>query len=199
MGRALRRAIRSRIIALYALSIAALSALSYLTPYQTQVHLSIVAGFAIALLIPLSMILSRGLEPLDAIFIAGVAFLIVALLKSDLPTRAVLESLRHFSLILSFGLSALYAALRILRSYRAGSATKSMDALARFFSIFNATLSSELCSCLHPTLFLEALGISASIQSQVRLGFIIMMATLLYQARLTHGSYRSRRGPSKPL
>lgn len=199
MGRALRRAIRSRIIALYALSIAALSALSSLIPYQTQVHLSIAAGFAIALLIPLSMILSRGLEPLDAIFIAGVAFLIVALLKSDLPTRAVLENVRHFSLILSLGLSALYAALRILGAHRAGSDAKPMDALARFFSIFNATLSSELCSCLHPTLFLEALGVAASIQSQVRLGFIIMMATLIYQAQLTHGAYRSRRKLSKPF
>jgi hypothetical protein len=193
LGRALRRAIRPEALAFYAVAIAAPLALSPLIPYQAQVRLSIAAGFAVTLLIPLSMILSHGLEPMDAIFISGVAFLIVALFKSDLPTRAVLENLRHLSLILSLALSALYVALRVLRSGRAGTHPKSMDSLARFLSVFSATLSSELCSCLHPTLFLEALGVAASLQSQVRLGFVIMMATLIYQARLTYGSYRSRR------
>ncbi len=134
---------------------------------------------------------------MDAIFIGGVAFLIVALFKSDLPTRAVLENLRHFSLILSLALSALYVALRALRGGRAGSHPRSVGSLARFLSVFGTTLSSELCSCLHPTLFLGALGVAASLQNQVRLGFAMMMATLIYQARLTYGSYRSRVAPVK--
>lgn len=120
-------------------------------------------------------------------------FLIVGLLESDLPTRAVLENLRHFSLILSVTLTGLYVVLDILQSARTKLHVTSVKGLSSFFSVFGTTLSSELCSCLHPTLFFETLGIVAFLPNQVKLGFVIMMITLVYQIRLTYESYKSRR------
>jgi|GEM_PF-1878363 len=194
----LRGVARPRALAFYAMAISMPSALSPLIPYEAQVKLAIAAGFAIAFLIPISAILSRGLRPLDAILFGGIALLALALFQSDLPTRATLENLRHLALILSLALSALYAILIALGD-RAGSPRRSAGDLSRFLSVFSATLSSELCSCLHPTLLLGALGVVASIEGQVKLGFVIMMATLAHQAKLTYGALRQRgwpRGPS---
>jgi hypothetical protein len=39
---------------------------------------------------------------------------------------------------------------------------------------------------------LDALGITAFLPNQVRLGFVIMMTTLVYQTRLTYEYYKSR-------
>ncbi len=174
----------------YGSSIVIFAVVSLLLPYQTQVYLSIGAGFAVAILLPLSMVLSRGLKSIDVVFIAGILFLIVALFNSGLPVRAVFENLRHFSLILSVALTGLYVTLVTLRFQ---PRAKSMKSFGLFSSVFTTTLSSELCSCLHPTLLLEALGIPAFLQNQVKLGFIIMMTTLASQTRVTHQTYKSRR------
>lgn len=177
----------------YATLVAILSVVSFLIPYQTQVYLSISSGITVALLLPVSMVLTRGFTSLDAVFIGGVLFLFVALFESDLPTRAVLENIRHLSLILSVVLTGLYVLLQVSLRSRVKSNVTSLKSFGGFFSVCSTTLSSELCSCLHPALFLEALGVVAFLPNQVRLGFVIMMATLVYQARSTFASYRSRR------
>ena len=193
LTRSIRKAMNTRTLTLYASIVIVLTAISLLLPYQTQVRLSITAGFAVALLLPSSMILSRGFKPLDTVFIIGILSLITALLNSDLPTRAVLENVRHFSLILSLALTGLYVALQSIHRTRIKSRTSSMKGFSTFFSVFSTTLSSELCSCLHPTLFLESMGIVAFLPNQVRLGFVIMISTLLHQTRLTYEAYNSRR------
>ena len=91
------RKVRPRALAFYAMAISTPSALSPFLPYEAQVRLAIAAGFAIAFLIPISMILSRGLSPLDSILFSGIALLALALFQSDLPTRAILENLRHLA------------------------------------------------------------------------------------------------------
>lgn len=182
-----------RMTTFYSIVVTVLIIASLFLPYPLQVYLSIGAGIAVALLLPMSMVLSRGFTSLDAIFVSGILLLLLALFKSDLPVRAVLENVRHFSLILSVALTGLYVLLRILK----GSGIKSRAALVKsfgnFFSVYSATLSSELCSCLHPVLFLESIGIVAFLPNQVRLGFVIMMTTLVHQTRLTYESLRSRR------
>lgn len=153
----------SRILAFYGAIIIIFIIVSFLLPYQAQVYLSIAAGFAVAFLLPLSIVLSRGFKLLDIVFIIGVAFLSIALFKSDLPTRAVLENVRHFSLIMSVALTGLYVALEALRRTHIKSSVTSVKSFSSFFSVCSTTISSELCSCLHPVLFLEAMGIVAFI------------------------------------
>jgi len=192
LRRSIVEAMSPRIIATYATAVVICIALSVSLPYQTQVYLSIGAGITVALLLPLSMVLSRGFASVDIIFVSGILFLLIALLRSDLPTRAVLENVRHFSLIVSVGLAGTYLALQLLQGRRIKSHAMSVKGFSNFFSVCSTTLSSELCSCLHPVLFLEALGIVAFLPNQVRIGFVIMMTTLFHQARLTYESYRSR-------
>jgi len=166
---------------------------SFFLSYQTQVYLSIGAGIAVALLLLLSVVLVRGFSLLEVVFIGGIAFLISALLRSDLPMRAVLENVRHLSLFLSVGLGGLYLILVVVQGNRLASHELSVKSLGNFFSICSTTLSSELCSCLHPVFFLEMLGVAAFLPNQVRLGFVIMMTTLIYQFRQTYESYETRR------
>ncbi len=186
------RMMNPRILAFYGFAIIILSVVSFLLPYQPQVYLSIAAGFAVAALLPLSMIMSRGLKTIDIVFLIGILFLVVALFQSGLPRRAVLENLRHFSLILSVVLTSLYVAL-VFRLPPLKPHAKSVKIFGDFLSVCSTTLSSEFCSCLHPTLLLEALGVSAFIENQVKLGFVIMMTTLVYQAKQTYESYKHRR------
>ncbi|MBS7626702.1 hypothetical protein KEJ51_06680, partial [Candidatus Bathyarchaeota archaeon] len=133
-------------------------------------------------------ILSRRRETLDLIFMAGIAFLFIGLYKSDLPTRATLENIRHLSLIISVILTGIYVAAKIPRRGKTYPSFNLIQNLGRFMSVFSATLSSELCSCLHPTLMLEAVGFALLIPNQVRLGFILMIITLAYQINLTYRS-----------
>ncbi len=139
-----------------------------------------------------SMVLMRGFAKLDLIFVAGILFLVVGLLQSNLPTRAVLENVRHASLILSVVLTGLYVVLEILESTRLKFHVVSVKGLSTFFSVCEETISSELCSCLHPSLLLEALGVTVFIPNQVRVGFVLMMVTLASQIRSTYGTYKSR-------
>ncbi|MBS7650780.1 hypothetical protein KEJ35_05455 [Candidatus Bathyarchaeota archaeon] len=188
MIRNLIKGIDLRSIAFYAALAILLAFISISLPYQVQVYIAIVAGFAVASLMLSTAILSRRREPLDLIFMAGIAFLFVGLYKSDLPTRATLENIRHLSLIISVTLTGIYVAARISRRGRTHPSFDPIQNLSRFLSVFSATLSSELCSCLHPTLILEAIGFTLLIPNQVRLGFILMMITLAYQLNLTYRS-----------
>lgn len=189
----LLQALSPRNLAFYGTSIIVLAVVSFLFPYQNQVYLSIAAGFAVAILLIISMVLTRGFALLDLVFAAGIGFLLVALFKSDLPVRAVLENVRHFSLILSVVLTGAYFVLRVLQGSRTGSHAISVKSLSDFLSVCSATLSSELCSCLHPVLLLESLGIAAFLPNQVRLGFVMMMTTLVAQIRATYVSYELRK------
>ena len=182
-----------RLLTFYGAVAIVFSAFSFVLSYQTQVYLSIAAGIAVALLLPTSMVLSRGFTSLDTVFMSGILFLLIALFRSDLPMRAVLENVRHSSLILSVVLTGLYVVLRILRRGGVKSHAVSVKSLGDFFMVCGTTLSSELCSCLHPVLFLETLGILAFLPNQVRLGFVIMMTALVRQVLLTYESYESKR------
>jgi len=193
LRRSISQAANPRIILFYCVIALVFMTLSFFLSYQTQVYLSIAAGIAVALLLPTSMVLSRGFKLLDVIFVGGILFLIVALLKSDLPMRAVLENVRHFSLILSVVLTGAYVLVRFWTGGKVGSHALSVKSLSDFFMVCSTTLSSELCSCLHPVLFLETLGILVFLPNQVRLGFVIMMTTLVRQVLLTYESYELRR------
>jgi len=193
LRRSISQAMNPRLLTFYGAVAIIFIAFSLVLSYQTQVYLSIAAGIAVALLLTTSMVLSRGLTSLDTIFMSGILFLLIALFRSDLPMRAVLENIRHFSLILSVVLTGLYVVLRILRSGSVKSHAVSVKSLGDFFMVCSTTLSSELCSCLHPVLFLETLGILAFLPNQVRLGFVVMMTTLVRQVLLTYESYESRR------
>lgn len=190
--RSLSEALKPRTIALYGITILFCGGISFLIPYQTQVYLSIAAGFAVVLLLSVSLVLKRGLRWFDAVFAVGLILLLAGLAQSDLPTKAILESARHASLILSLLLTVLYVFLDISQSAWSKSPLHSVRSLGGFFSVLNTTISSELCSCLHPTLILEALGVGAFLPNQVRLGFMLMMTTVVYQAQSTFESYRSR-------
>jgi hypothetical protein len=122
----------------------------------------------------------------------GILLMIVALLTSDLPTRAVLENLRHISLILAITLSSIYTIAILMKKYErlipTKLATKLYHPKAKSYSDFSTmlstTLSNELCSCLHPVLMLEMLGISILIPSQVKTGFLLMTMVLTHQVRM---------------
>jgi len=183
---------KPRNLAFYSSVVVIFIIVSFFSPYQTQVYSSIAVGFAVAVLISISMILFRGFRLLDSIFIVGILFLVIALLQSDLPTRAVVENFRHFSLILSVALTGLYVAMEIIQSTHIKIQSRSIQNFSNFFSVCSTTLSSELCSCLHPTLFLETMGILVFLPNQVRLGFVIMMTTLVNQIRVTYNFYKSK-------
>jgi len=191
--RSISQAMKPQLLMFYGAVAIIFTAFSFVVSYQTQVYMSIAAGIAVALLLPTSMVLSRGFASSDTIFMGGILFLLMALFKSDLPMRAVLENIRHLSLILSVVLTGLYVVLRVSRRGNVKSHTVSVKSLGDFFMVCSTTLSSELCSCLHPVLFLETLGILAFLPNQVRLGFVIMMTTLVRQVLLTYESYESRR------
>jgi len=193
LRRSVSQAMNPRLLAFYGAVVIVFIAFSFVLSYQTQVYLSIAAGIAVALLLPASMVLSRGFTSLDTVFMSGILFLLIALFRSDLPMRAVLENVRHSSLILSVVLTGLYVVLRILRRGGVKSHAVSVKSLGDFFMVCGTTLSSELCSCLHPVLFLETLGILAFLPNQVRLGFVIMMTAFVRQVLLTYESYESRR------
>lgn len=188
----LREAANLRNLAFYGTAIVAFVVLSILLPYQTQVYLSIAAGITVALLLAVSMIFSRSIASLEAIFIGGVMFLLAALFKRGFLPPTVLQDFGHYSLAISLTLTGLYVVLQVLRSGRK-SYTMSVKSLNDFFSVCSTTLSSEMCSCVHSISFLEALGVMALLPNQVRLGFVIMMTTLVYQIRLTYDSHKSRK------
>ena len=183
----------------YGFSVIVFCVVSFLIPYYAQVYLSIAAGLAVAILLPVSVALVRSFTPSDIIFIVGILFLVIGLIQSGLPVRAVLESFRHIAFFASIGLTSLYIVLEILRSTRIRSRAGSMRGFGAFLAVCSTTLSSELCSCLHPALILEALGIPAFLQNLVSIGFAVMMTTLVNQIRLTYGSYKSMRNGNKPL
>lgn len=192
LKRSVAEAVSPKNVAFYGTAAIVFSVVAFFLQYQTQVYSSIAAGLIVALLLPASIVLLRGFKFLDLVFISGIVFLIVALLQSDLPVRAVLENVRHFSLILSVALTGLYVVFEALRGARMKMHVVSLKGLSGFFSVVSTTLSSELCSCLHPTLFLETLGIVTFLPNQVRLGFVLMMVTLTSQIRSTYASYKLR-------
>lgn len=166
--------------------------LSLTVAYESLVHLSIGLGLAVSLLLLLAVSLSGNVSRYTAFFILGILLMILALLSSDLPTRAVLLSIRHFALAASLLLSGLYTLLyvvqrtdmRVLKGF-AFSVNPRLKPYSDFASVFCTTISSELCSCLHPALALDILGISLLIPSQVQAGFILVLATFAYQLRAT--------------
>lgn len=187
------KTLNPRVLAFYTAAVIMVSTLSILIPYTTQVYLSIAAGVTVALLLILSTALSHGVVWLDILFIGGVAALLIALFKRGLLPPSVLQGLGHYALAVSITLTGLYVLLRIRQGTRSRSHAASMKSLGDFFSVSWATLSSELCSCLHPIPILEALAAMAFLPNRVRLGFVIMMITLIHQSHLTYRSYKSRR------
>lgn len=188
----IRKALNPQIIVFYGITAIVSSVISIILPYQSQVYLSIAAGVAVAILLTVSMIMSRGVEPFDLVFIAGVVFLLVALFKRGFLPPIVLQNLGHYALALSMILTGAYVAFQIFRGTRLRSHVVPAKSLSDMLSVSSTTISSELCSCLHPMPVLDALGITAFLPNQVRLGFVIMMTTLVYQTRLTYEYYKSR-------
>ena len=117
--------------------------------------------------------------------------MVVALLNSDAPTKAVLGSLRHISLALSIILSGVYTLFALSKRVERQLADKIAPKLDRnilkpysdFATAFCTTLSSELCSCLHPILILDMIGISILVPAQVQVGFLMITTTFIHQLR----------------
>ncbi len=181
------------ILAFYGVSILVFIFLSVFLPYETQVYLSIAAGVGVAILLTVSTILFRRILLLDIVFVGGIVFLVAALFKRGLLPPTVLQNFGHYALVISLALTGSYVVLQIIHCSRIGSHAGSLRSFNEFFSVSFTTLSSEMCSCLHPIPFLDLLGVVVFLPNQVRLGFIVMMATLVYQARLTFESYKSRK------
>lgn len=193
LKRSASKSINLRILSFYGTAVMVISAFSLFLPYQTQVYLSIGAGISVAILLATSMMFSRSFMVIDVAFIGGIAFLLVALFKRGLLPRTALENLGHMSLIVSVAFTGSYVVLLIVQSSRIRLHVASVKSLNDFLSVCFTTLSSELCSCLHPIPFLDALGIIAFLENRVRLGFVIMMTTLAHQTRLAYEFYKSRR------
>jgi predicted secreted protein len=132
-----------------------------------------------------------GLRPLSLLFYIGVFFLMLGLAESGPPTRAMLESVRHTSLIIAVMLTSLYYLLLFFKRYRVQKGRKELKFYRDFTSIFFTTLSSELCSCLHPALILDLLGIAISIPTQVKIGSLLMIITFIYQLTGSHGLWKA--------
>ena len=144
-----------------------------------------------AFLLIFSIVASRDLKSPDVLLVIGTVFLVFAIYRSGLPTQAVFQNLRHLSLVLSVVLAGSYLALKHFKQRASRPRLSLMTGVSRFFSVCLTTLSSELCSCLHPILLLETIGIMAFLPSQVRIGFVLMMTTLVFQLRLTFDSIRT--------
>jgi len=185
------RKLKPSVFAFYSATMAIFVAISFLLSYQDQVYVSTKAGFVVAFLLVLSMIVSRDLKSPDALLVIGTIFLVFAIYKSSLPTQAVFQNVRHLSLILSVVFAGLYLAVKNFGERGRRPRLSLMTSISRFFSVCLTTLSSELCSCLHPILLLEMIGIMAFLPSQVRIGFVLMMTTLVFQLRLTLNSLRT--------
>jgi len=113
--RSLSEPLKPGTIALYGITFLFSGAISLLISYQAQVYLSIAAGFMVICLLAFSLLLRRGSRWIDATFAVGLIFLFAGLAQSDLPTKAISESARHVSLVLSFLLTLLYVLLDIFQ------------------------------------------------------------------------------------
>ena len=162
-------------------------------PYVYLVYSSIGMGLLVSALLTLSVYLSYGINRHSSVFVVGISLMVVALLNSDLPTRAVFENLRHASLMLSLVLGGLYTSIALSKRLDKLIPKEIISRLDRpelkpysdFASMFCTTLSSELCSCLHPVLVFDMLGISLLLPTQVKSGFVLMVVTLAHQLRVT--------------
>ncbi|MCJ7633344.1 hypothetical protein MUP77_13275 [Candidatus Bathyarchaeota archaeon] len=178
---------------IYAIALLLAVLFSLILPYQYLVYLSIGVGLMISFLLLMGMILSGQIDRYSSFFVLGIFFMIIALLSSDLPTKAILLSVRHISLILSLTLNGFYTVFSLIKRFRKTDLKRVATALSSprlkpysdFASVFCTTLSNELCSCLHPALALDMLGISILISSQVQTGFILIIVTLTHQLQIT--------------
>ena len=184
---------RTKVFSIYAIALLLAVLFSLVIPYQYLVYLSIGVGLMISFLLLMGMILSGQINRYSSFFVLGIFFMIIALLSSDLPTKAILLSVRHISLILSLTLSGIYTAFSLIKRFKRTALKRVATALSSprlkpysdFSSVLCTTLSNELCSCLHPALALDMLGISILISSQVQTGFILIMVTLVHQLKIT--------------
>ena len=190
---------RPRNLILYAMTIVMFSVVSLILPYNFQVYLSIAAGVAIAFLLLAGI--SQKSFTVKVVFISGVVFLVVALFPKELltplfPEHDILRDFKHLSRILSIVLTALYVAFGILQFAHTRPRGALMKSFSNFFSVCNATISSELCACLHPIPFVDMLlvplGVADLLVNRVKLGFVIMMMTLVFQIRASHRFYKAR-------
>lgn len=181
-----------RVIGFYFASLIVAVLFSVITPYQYLVYFSIAMGLVVSALLVLGLFLSGQFNRYSVLFVVGIFVMVVALLSSDLPTRALLVNVRHISLILSLTLSGIYTLVVLTERVGELVPRRILATLDRpmlrpyndFASVFCTTLSSELCSCLHPALVLDMLGVTILIPSQVKAGFILMAMTLTHELRI---------------
>lgn len=199
LRREILEVLKPRNLIQYGIIVVLFSIVSLILSYEFQVYLSIIAGIVVVLLLVASLIALRGFKNLDAVFIGGIIFLVIALFPKDLLTSLatldVLRDFQHLSRILSIALTVLYVIIEIFQFAHIKQGA-SMKSLSDFFSVCNTTISSELCGCLHPLPFLDILlvplGVADILTNRVKLGFVIMMATLVFQIRSTYESYRNK-------
>ncbi len=193
--------VKPRNLILYGVVALAFSVVSLVLTYELQVYASIVAGIAVALLLVASLVALRGFIKLDMVFVGGIIFLIIALfpkeyLTSLLPTIDVLRDFKHLSRILSIGLTALYTIMGVFQRSLSRPHGAHMKSLSNFFSVCNTTISSELCACLHPIplvdMLLAPLGAADLLTNRVKLGFVIMMISLILQIRSSYNFYKNK-------
>jgi hypothetical protein len=187
---------RRRTIGFYVGGLVVAVLISLTAPYQYLVYVSIVMGLVVSALLVAGLFLSKQFNRYSAIFFVGISLMVVALLNSDLPTRAILLSVRHVSLILSLVFGAVYTLAAFTKRIERLVPRRILVALDRpvlrpyndFASMVCTALSSELCSCLHPVLALDMLGVSILVPSQIRGGFILIAMTLTHQLRMSSRS-----------
>jgi hypothetical protein len=171
--------------------------MSVSVPYRYLVYLSIAEGLAICVLLLLGVYLARNINKYSSFFVVGILLMVVALVNSDAPTKAVLGSLRHISLALSMIVSGIYTSLALFRRMERQLTDRITSKIDRnrlkpysdFATAFCITLSSELCSCLHPIIILDMIGISILVPAQVQVGFLLITMTLIHQLRLVSARY----------
>jgi hypothetical protein len=191
----------------YSVGLAVAFFISVSVSYRYLVYLSIAEGLAICMLLLLGVYLTGNINKYSSLFVVGILLMMVALLNSDAPTKAVLGSLRHISLVLSMILSGVYTSLALFRRIErqlTESITSRIDRnrlkpYSDFATAFCTTLSSELCSCLHPIIILDMIGISILVPSQVQVGFLLITMTLIHQLMLVSRLSRSRIARIIPL
>jgi hypothetical protein len=199
-------AVKPRKLFIYSITVVIFSIVSFILPYDVQVSTSIIAGIVMVLLLVASLVALRGFKKLDMVFISGIVFLVIALfpkelLLSSFPTLDVIRNFQHLSRIMSIALTALYVAVGIFQFTNIRPHWVRMKHFSNFFSMCNTTISSELCGCLHSIPFLDVLlaplGVADLIINRVKLGFVIMMVTLVLQIWSSYESYRKSAGRIK--
>ncbi len=192
------RELRPRDLAFYAIALVMFVGVSLILPYNTQVYLSVVAGMTIALLLLMSI--ARSEFTRNVALVGGASLLSIALIPKGIlsllsPVQDIFLDIQHLSRILSVALTALYVALGVLQFAHVRPRGVIMRRVSRFLSVCNTAISSELCTCLHPIPFIDVilipLGVADLLVNRVKLGFVIMMMTLVFQIRTSYGFHKA--------